>query len=333
MLVWSAPVKLRGVGVCFSGFADAEVQVYDGPADIHPREASQDAWKTIKSFVGLKNRYPVTLPTDWLDFGQETTTRALRLRITKSVAEGAHPHTQGHTRQGQRVWLGELLALQPLDAAPLRSALLPKAAPTQRLLLALKFTLPEPGWVTLVVDDSGGKRVRNLIADTYFEAGENTVYWDGSDDLGRDPSAAAHGLYFIPKQLVEPGQYRVRGLWRKQVDLRYEFGVYNAGSTPWETADKTGGWLANHTPPSAVLFVPDAPAPAAAGGRPCVMIGSYVSEGTAGLAWVDLDGKKWRGQGWVGGIWTGAPYLARDAGPRAVSGVYAYAAAAWSSRH
>ena len=67
------------------------------------------------------------------------------------------------------------------------------------------------------------------------------------------------------------------------------------------------------------------------GSRPCILIGSYVSEGTAGLAWVDLDGKKWRGQGWVGGTWTGAPYLARDAGPHAVSGVYAYAAAAWSA--
>ena len=343
MLIWSAPVKLRGVGVCFAGFADAEVQTCDGPAGVHPREAPQDAWKTVKSFAGLTNRYPVTLPVDWLDFGQEVSTRALRLRITKSLGEGGHPHVQGHAKQGKRVWLGELLALQPLDAAPLSKALLPKPAPAEKPPIAVKFTLPEPGWVTLVIDDAGGKRMRNLIADTFFEKGENTVWWDGSDDLGRDPSAAAHGLYFIPTQLVGPGQYRVRGLWHKQVDLRYEFGVYSAGSVPWETADKSGGWLANHTPPSAVLFVPNAPDPSPLtplprgergkeeDGRPCVMIGSYVSEGTAGLAWVDLDGKKWRGQGWVGGLWTGAPYLARDAGPRAVSGVYAYAAAAWSA--
>ena len=261
MLVWSAPVKLRGVGLCFAGFADADVQSYDGPPGIHPREASPDAWKMIKSFAGLKNGYPITLPADWLDFGQDISTRALRLRITKSLGDGGHPHVQGHAKQGKRVWLGELLALQPLDAALLRSALLPNAAPQQRPPIAVKFTLPEPGWATLVVDDAGGKRVRNLLADTFFEKGENTVWWDGSDDLGRDLPAAAHGVYLIPTQLVAPGQYRVRGLWRKQVDLRYEFGVYNAGITPWETADKSGGWLSNHTPPSSVLFVPNAPAP------------------------------------------------------------------------
>jgi len=65
----------------------------------------------------------------------------------------------------------------------------------------------------------------------------------------------------------------------------------------------------NHTPPSAVLFVPDVPVPPvpapaersaqgpSAGegtggtGRPSILIGSYVSEGTAGLAWVDLEAK------------------------------------------
>ena len=61
------------------------------------------------------------------------------------------------------------------------------------------------------------------------------------------------------------------------------------------------------------------------------MIGSYVSEGTAGLAWCDLDGKKYRGQGWVGGNWTGAPYIARDSGSKPVPGIYAYVASAWSA--
>ena len=50
------------------------------------------------------------------------------------------------------------------------------------------------------------------------------------------------------------------------------------------------------------------------GGKPLVYLGSYVSEGGDGLAWVDLDGRKQGGQGHVGGNWTGAPYLARDAG-------------------
>ena len=45
-----------------------------------------------------------------------------------------------------------------------------------------------------------------------------------------------------------------------------------------------------------------------------VFLGSYVSEGGDGLAWVNLEGRKQGGVGWVGGAWTGAPYLARDAG-------------------
>ena len=62
-----------------------------------------------------------------------------------------------------------------------------------------------------------------------------------------------------------------------------------------------------------------------------VYLGSYVSEGGDGLAWVDLSGRKHGGVGWVGGNWTGAPFLARDSGPRAVADHFAYVAAAWES--
>ncbi|HEX8912609.1 MAG TPA: hypothetical protein VF796_09655, partial [Humisphaera sp.] len=331
VLTWAAPVKLRGLGVVFAGFTEAEVEAYAGPADVHPREAAASAWKPVGKFAGLKVGYPVALPVDWLDFGQDVTTRALRVRMTAPMPPGGHPHVANHSREGKRVWAGEFIALSPLaDGAELKTAVVPKAGESERPPIAVRFTLPEAGWVTLVIEDAAGKRVRNLVADTFFEKGENVAWWDGSDDLGRDPSAAKHGLYYIPTQFVSPGAYKVRGLWRKRVDVKYEFGVYAAGATPWETADRTGGWLSNHTPPQAVLFVPDAPT-ADGKTKPTMLIGSYVSEGTAGLAWVDLDGKKWRGQGWVGGNWTGAPYLARDAGPKAVAGTYAYVAAAWSA--
>lgn len=331
MLVWNAPVQLSGVGVVFAGFAGADVQQYTGPADVHPREAKEEAWKTVARFDGLRNLYPISLPVSWLPFEQPVTTRALRLRITTPLNDGGHPHVQKHPRGGKRVWVGELLALHPLvDSAPLQTAVLPEAAATEKPPIAVKFTLPEPGWVTLVIEDATGKRMRNLVSDTFFGKGENTVWWDGSDDLGRDPSAAGHGLYYIPTQLVAPGRYTVRGLWRKQVDVKYEFGVYSAGTTPWETADRSGGWLSNHTPPSSVLFVPDVPRENGTT-TPSILIGSYVSEGNAGLAWVDLDGRKYRGQNWVGGNWTGAPYLARDAGKKAAPGNYAYVAAAWEA--
>jgi hypothetical protein len=331
MLAWPGAVKLGGVGLAFAGFADADAQIYTGPADVHPREAPESAWKTVKTISGIKNGYPGSLPIDWIDFGSEVTTRAVRIRITKGLQNGGHPHMQEHPKSGKRVWLGEILVLSPVaDNTDLATAIIPKQQLTEQPPIPVKFSIPEAGWVTLVIEDNSGKRVRNLIADTFFEKGEHTVGWDGSDDLGRDPSAAKHGLYYIPARLVEPGTYRVRGLWRSKVDAKYEMPIYTAGTVPWETADKSGGWLANHSAPSAVLFVPDCPTPDGKT-KPTMLIGSYVSEGTAGLAWVDLDGKKWRGQGWVGGLWTGAPHLARDAGPKAIKENYAYVAAAWSA--
>jgi len=326
MLVWPAPVKLRGLGAFYAGFAAADAQIYAGPSDVHPREASGGAWKTVKAYRDLTNRYPSLLPIDWLDFGSEVTTRAVRLRITASFPEGGHPHVQNHARHGKRVWLGDLIALTALNKVDLAAALLPASAEQERPPIPIRFTMPDDGYATLVIEDQAGKRVRNLLADTFFAKGEHTVGWDGSDDLGRDVEAAKHGLYSIPTQLVAQARYKARGLWRRPVHIKYEMGIYTAGDPPWETTDKSGGWLANHSPPSSVLYVPDVP-----GKGPTMLIGSYVSEGCAGLAWVDLEGRRWKGQNWVGGNWTGAPYLARDAGPKRHPDHYAYVASAGST--
>ena len=325
MLTWPRPVQIHGLAALWAGFAEAEVQAYSGPGDVHPRDASDRAWRAIGRFTGLKNRYPSALAADFLDFGREVSTRAVRLRMTKAIDDRNHPHVYGRAHEGRRVWLGELMALTRLGSGRLETALLPKQAGEYKPPLAIRFTMPAAGWATLVIEDSEGKRVRNLVADTWFDKGENIVGWDGSDDLGRDLDAPRHGVYMIPAHLVAPGRYQVRGLWRKQVDLRYEFPVYTAGNPPWNTADTSGGWLANHTAPGAVAFVPDM-----GDGRPAVLIGSYVSEGTAGLAWVDLQGHKLKGKTWIGGAWTGAQHLARDAGPRPVPKTVAYAAASWS---
>lgn len=219
-----------------------------------------------------------------------------------------------------------VLAIVPL-AAPLAVA-----APEAQLI-PVPFTLKEPGFVTLVIEDQNGKRVRNLISETEFPAGQNTAWWDGLDDLGRDLAAAKHAIYHIPGKLVPPGQYRVRGLVRPKLGLTYEFTPYTNGNPPWRTADTGSQWLANHTAPGAVLFVPAGVAPTRAG-KPTsaggqVLVGSHVSEGGSGLAWLDMDGRKLNGQMWLGGIWTGASFLARDEGDHPVPNVYAYAGAGW----
>ncbi len=236
---------------------------------------------------------------------------------------------------GQWIGLAKQSALHPTAKQALE---VPITANKSHPPIPVRFTLKKPGFVTLVIEDQHGKRVRNLISETPFPAGANVVYWDGLDDIGRDPNAAAHGVYHIPGKLVAPGTYRVNGLIRPQIDLRYEMTAYTNGNPPWSTADNSGEWLANHTAPSAVLFVPQGAAPkrsvpggAAPGGQ--VLVGSEVSEGGSGLAWLDLNGRKLHGQLWVGGVWTGAKLLARDdgrlpaSGSKPLPGVYAYTGA------
>lgn len=144
--------------------------------------------------------------------------------------------------------------------------------------------------------------------------------------MGRDIEAAKHGLYSVPGTLVPPGRYRVRGLVHDELALRYEFPVYTPGNPAWNTKDNTGAWLSNHWPPNAALFVAGDRSP---DGQPRVYLGSYTAEGMHGLAWVNLDGRKLGGENWVGGDWTGAPYLARDDGAVRLKEHVAYVASVW----
>ncbi len=328
VLTWPKAVTLRGLGALSLGALTAEVQIYKGPDTQHPREAREDEWKTVKRFEKLDPEYPRTLPLRWLDFGETVTTRAVRLRMLQAVdAAKLHPHLHDSAQGGRRVWIGELMALSALGGDELANVV-PQAPKEPHPPIPIRFKLAEPGFVTLTIDDAKNRRVRNLVSETPFPAGENTAWWDGLDDLGRDPDAAKHGLYNVPGSPVTPGDYQIRGIVHKDIGLRYEFPIYTAGNPAWNTEDKTGAWLANHSAPQAALFVPAARGP---GGKAVVYLGSYVSEGTHGLAWVDLDGKKLGGINWIGGAWTGAPYLARDDGRDAIPEHIAYVASVWNT--
>ncbi len=199
--------------------------------------------------------------------------------------------------------------------------------------IPIRFTLDAPSLVTLVIENPDGTRVRNLISETPFPAGENVAWWDGLDDLARDPQAAKHGVYNIPGKPVLPGRYVVRGLVNPGLTVAYELTPYTNGKPPWRSADLGSQWLTNHSAPSDVLFLPPGKAPVregrptSAGGQ--VLVASKVAEGGSGLAWLDMNADKLWGQAWLGGVWTAASHLAVDRGTRPVPGVYAYAAASW----
>jgi len=213
---------------------------------------------------------------------------------------------------------GDAIAAQPVA--------MNAASAEPRPPIPIRFTLPERGFVTLVIEDQAGRRVRNLVSETPFAAGENTVWWDGLDESGRIPLAMFGIVYQVQGKLVGAGTYRVRGLWRKAVDLRYEFTPYGGGDPPWSTPDHRGGWLADHMPPATVLFVPGQDRQ-----PPHMLIASLVAESGDGIVWTDLNGRKLRGVRWVGGAWTGASHLTRDAGRASLPEIYAYAGSGWDT--
>jgi hypothetical protein len=323
-LKWSASVRLSGLALLWTGFQSVEVETFTGPANENVQEAAATNWERIAEARDMDALYPLPLGVHWIAFPELIETRAVRLRITGGARSG-HGHLVDKVKEGRRVWLGELLALSPLKDAALTTLVLPKTE-EEPPPIPVKFSLPAPGFVTLVIEDAHGQRVRNLVSETPFPEGENTAWWDGSDDLLRDPQAAGHGVYHIPTRPVAPGTYKVRGLWRRPVKLRYEFSVYNAGKPAWETADKTGCWMTNHTPPTSMAFVPGA---RTADGQPLMFMGAFVAEGGHGLQWLREDFSKVGGQGWIGGNWTGAPTIAVDTGAAAIAEHLCYVGSVW----
>ncbi len=327
-LTWTAPVRLDGVIAIWTGFGAVDIQRYSGPAELHPRDASDDDWSVVISRSGFECGYPATLWPNYFPFEETIRTRAIRLRIA-DVTPANHSHVKTKPADGRRVWLGEVMAVQDLANKSLEAPeFVESNEDGPHPPIPIRFSLPEAGYVTLVIEKPDGARIRNLVSETWFPAGDNIAWWDGTDDLNRDIDAAEHGLYNIPARFVQPGAYTARGLWRKEVEASYEFSVYTSGNPPWSTPDHTGAWLANHSPPSAAVFVPASHSPT---GEPAVLLGSFVTEGPDGMAWVDLDGRKRGGMKWIGGNWTAAPYLGRDRGPNADPRTAAFVASAWET--
>ncbi|MBI3879109.1 MAG: hypothetical protein HY301_03480 [Verrucomicrobia bacterium] len=319
ILTWPTNISLNGLCALWAGFSEGTVQNYSGPANIHPRNADESMWTTLVASTNIQNQYPWFLPPNFLDFGSNVTTRALRLKITKAINEAtSHAGLAGSSRAGKRVWLGDLLALAPLGTNDLASAVVPHV--TLQPPIPVPFFLSQPGYVTLVIEDAAGKRVRNLVGETFFPAGTNLVYWDGLDESGK-VDTGQHGEYAVQGALVPAGNYKVRGLQRDAIDLRYEFSVYHNGNPPWITANDTGGWLADHTPPSDVAFLP--------GATNEVLISSFIAEDGAGFVWVDLNGRRTHSRKWVGGTFTGATHLSRDRGAQRNTNHMVYSGSAW----
>lgn len=162
--------------------------------------------------------------------------------------------------------------------------------------IAIPYEAKHDGLLTLVLEDKNGDRVKNLVADRPVHQGHNVIEWDGSSLDG----------------VAKPGQYHVRGLFHQRIVPHLQYSIYSPGTPPWPTADGTGAWLADHTAPAAVLFLPDGSPWPTHSTRPEMLFGAESAEAGHALMWTDLDGRKLAGtkiRGWNGGI-----AMARDAG-------------------
>ncbi|MBI1373592.1 MAG: hypothetical protein GC159_12760 [Phycisphaera sp.] len=88
--------------------------------------------------------------------------------------------------------------------------------------IRIDFTQPSDGKATIVIENAAGERVRNLVSGRAFNAGRNTVVWDGFDENG---------------QLVPPGDYHWRGVTHPGIkpDFRMSFagGREPINARPW----------------------------------------------------------------------------------------------------
>ncbi len=271
ILSWPEKRQIDGV-LLQDNFEQFDLQIFNSPAGINPAAATDEEWKTIGKFQQTRNA-----GQRWLTFAP-VQTRALRLRITKTAAiEEAVARLSGFHVFAD---LGE----KPVPAAPVQVR---EESPVR-----IPYELAQDGLVTLAIDGSDGRRVRNLIANVQQSAGKNAVAWDLKDESG---------LY------VPPGKYHWKAITHPPLELRYEMTAYPNVNTyfperpAWLTGmDGSGGWMADHSAPSALC---------AAGGS--VFIGAPCAESGVGLVECDLEGRKLWGHHEFA-AWTGCRMLASD---------------------
>ena len=208
--------------------------------------------------------------------------------------------------------------LRFLSAAP---AAAQKEAPVAAGSVLIPVELPKAAYVTVVIDDAQGNRVRNLVAETYLPAGKSVIAWDGYDEGIRKEGEDDVWTRALTRKRVAPGTYTIRGLTHDKLTLKYEFSVNSPGSPPWQTKDGSGAWLADHSPPADILYLPKgAPSPNNKGEARFLVC---ASSGEAGdeFVWLNREGRRLYGRNT--GFW-GGTHFALDPGPKADPDIIAY---------
>jgi hypothetical protein len=272
VLSWPKPQTISGLWV-HGSIRRYSLEYFTGDDSVNPNVGLATEWKTVKNATETMRH------GRWIGFDKPITTRGLRINITK---------TDG---KPQVAIIDGLAVLRDLGDAPAEKIAFSTGDPTPPPF-KVPFDLKEEGNLTFVVNDSTGKRVRNVIGREPTKAGPGAANWDLRDESG---------------VLVASGEYTWTALAAPQFQPKYEFTVYpnvpeNAPeNTAWFNGSSgSGGWLADHCNNSAVCAIGDR-----------LFLAAYMAESGVALIECDLQGhKKWGLQGFA--AWTGVGHLASD---------------------
>lgn len=141
---------------------------------------------------------------------------------------------------------------------------------------------PGHDFITAVVDDETGARVRNLLGQVAVSSLETStasvertvnVVWDGLNDAG---------------EVVPAGTYHVRGVTIPRPRILFDYAFYNPNPLPWQGYSHSS-WGADHTGPGDIAC-----APANATARTAVVIACAVAENPHAIFGLDdKRGKIW----------------------------------------
>ena len=257
VLVWPEPIALSALRL-ESNADEVQYFAFTGGPKENPAIAPAGQWRRLRPEErrsGGADRdheiREVVLPAD-------VKTRALKLKI---------PEVRPRNSPVARITKIAVWGTRP-------ATLFEDVSPTPPVVIGCDF--PVAGEAAVVVEDSSGRRIRNLFAQVPRTAGRHDEPWDLKDEEGNP---------------VPPGSYRIRFTVGPKPELVYQMTPYpnvenhSPDSTPWVRGPKDG-WLANHDNHKSACVVGDR-----------LYLSAGGTEGGHALIESDLDGRKAWGTG------------------------------------
>ena len=257
ILVWSGKQKLSAARLR-SNAADYRLYAFAGDAKTNPAVAAPADWERIEVTELAKESRPGGGILRQILLGGDLEARAIKLLIREV-----------QPRNSQIAWVAEFSVFGKATAGAM-------PAPDERPPFSIDCEVPVGGDAALVVNDTSGRRVRNLFAQVDRPPGKAAERWDLKNEDGR---------------YVAPGTYQWKLIAGPAPELLYEMTplpnveMHSPDSRPWNGRPQDG-WLANHGNQSAVCVL---------GKR--LFVGAGGTEGGHALAECDLDGRKLWGSG------------------------------------